>query len=100
MQLLAVVADPLNQVGFHKAVNILIFICDLKPSFLHIPADSGQTFQNGILLFFCQDSLLCKHDHMRNAAVDILAEKFLVKRNRSVKIIYKFVRFFRETSAP
>ena len=30
VELLARIPDPVNQIGLHKAVNVLIFVCDFQ----------------------------------------------------------------------
>ena len=79
MQLLSGVSQTVDQIRLHKAVDILIFFCDLELSIFHILADTFQSVQNLLLLIVCQDPLLCKHHNMRLAALDILLIKSFIK---------------------
>ena len=79
VQLLSGVSQTVDQIRLHKAVDILIFFCDLELSIFHILADTFQSVQNLLLLIVCQDPLLCKHHNMRLAALDILLIKSFIK---------------------
>ena len=48
MQFLAGVPDHIRQIGFHKAVNIFIFIGDHKTAVFQFFPDSGQAFYDRI----------------------------------------------------
>ena len=79
MQLLSCIPDPVDQICLYKAVDIFVFLCNLKLSALYIPADAFQSVQNLLLLIVCQDPLLRKHHNMRLAALDILLIKSFIK---------------------
>ena len=51
MHLLPVLADPFDQLCFHEAVNIFVFIRDLKSALFYILSDFSQALYN-IILFF------------------------------------------------
>ena len=44
VQLLSCISNPVNEVCLHKAVDILILICDLQFSGFHIRKDAFQSF--------------------------------------------------------
>ena len=100
MQLLACIAYTVDQVGLHKAVDVFILGSYGKPSCLYIFHNAAKPFHDLILFFCCKNPLLCQHLHMGHTASDVLLVKLLVKRNRCIKIVYKFICFFCETSAP
>ena len=100
VKLLSCISDTIDQGCLHKAVDILIFRCDLKLACLHICQDSVQSLCDLILFFFCQNPLFRKHGYMCLASADILSVKFPVKGNRCVKIINQLVRFFCKTASP
>ncbi len=79
MKLFACIPDPLYQICFHKAVNVLVFIGDRQRPRLDIAQYAFQSFCDLIAFILCQDPLSGKHFHMRHAALHILAEKLLVK---------------------
>ena len=81
VQLLACVPDPVDQIRLHKAVDILIFLCDRKLSGFHILKYPPKTFQNRITLRLRQDPLLRQHPHVSHTALYVLPVKFLIKRN-------------------
>ena len=100
MQLLTCIAYTLDQVGLHKAVDVFILGSYGKSSFLYILHNAAKPFHDLVLFFRCKNPLLCQHLHMGHTASDVLLVKLLVKRNRCIKIVYKFICFFCETSAP
>ena len=100
MELLSGVSDPLDQVRFHKAVDVFIFTGDLKRPVLHVPLDSVQTLKDRVPLLFREDSLLCQHFHMGSAARDILLIEFLVKRYGRIEVVDQLVRLLGKASAP
>ena len=75
------ITQTVDQICLHKAVDILIFICNFQFTGFYIFADLIECPYNILHLVFCQDSLLSKHAYMRDASLDILFVKFLVKRN-------------------
>jgi len=79
VKLFARISDTFNQICLYEAVDILIFGCDLQPAGLYICKNTVQTAKDLISLFFCQNSLLCKHSDMCLTSTDILFIKFLVK---------------------
>ena len=79
MKLLPHVPDPFDQIGLHKAVDILVFLCDQKRPVLHILSDAVQPFYDLISLLCGQDPLPGEHRHMGNTAPDVLHVKSLVK---------------------
>ena len=44
VQFLSCISNPVNEVCLHKAVDILILICDLQFSGFHISKDAFQSF--------------------------------------------------------
>ena len=100
VEFLSRLTDPLCEHCLHEAVDVLIFIRDLKPSLFYIIQDPLQTFHDLILVCVCQDPLLCKHHHMRDAASYILGIQPFIKGNRGIEIIYKLIRLLCEASAP
>lgn len=97
---LGCIPDPVDQVCLNKAVNIFIFICNLKCSVFHILTDSVQSVNDLLLLILSQNSLLCKHCHMCNTSSDILLIESLVERDGCVKIINQLICLFCKTTAP
>ena len=69
---LAGVSDSVDQRCLHKAVHIFILCGYVKSTCLHLFPDLCQSFYNRILFLAGQNPLLFKHDHMGNAAFDIL----------------------------
>ena len=100
MQLFADIADPVDQICLHEAVDILILCRNCKRSVFHVTQNAFQAFQDLIPLLLRQNLLLCKHLHMCHAAFDILLIQPLVKCDRRIEIIYHLVGFLRETTAP
>ena len=100
MQLLSCIPDPVDQVRLNKAVNIFIFICNLKCSVFHILTDPVQSVNDLLLLILSQNPLFCKHCHMRNTSADILLIESLVERDGCVKIINQLICLFCKTTAP
>ena len=79
VKLLAWISDSVNEIGLHKAMNILVFRCDRKSACLYICKDSFKSFKDLVSFFFCQNALFGKHFYMCLAAADILLIKFLIK---------------------
>ena len=79
MKLLARISDTVDQICLYKAVDVFIFGCDLQLAGFYVCKDAIQSFKNLVSLFFCQDSLFCKHSDMCFASADVLFIKFLVK---------------------
>ena len=100
MQFLSDISDPVDQVCLHKTVNIFVLTGNLQLAGIHIRHDAVQSTDDLLFLFFCQDSLFCKHGYMGFASLYILMEKLLIKTDGRIKIIYKFVRFFCKTASP
>ena len=100
VQLFAGIADAVDQICLHKAVDIFVFVCDLKCSVLNITQNAIQAFQDLITLSLSQNALCCQHFHMCLASCDILFVKFLIKRYGCIKIINQLIGLFGETSTP
>ena len=100
VKFLACITDSVDKVCFYKAVDIFVFGCDLEFAGSYICKDSVKTCFDLIFFFCCQDSLSGEHCYVCFAASDVLLIEFLVKRDGCVEVIYKFVCFFCETSAP
>ena len=79
VKLLARISDTVDQICLYKAVDVFIFGCDLQLAGFYVCKDAIQSFKNLVSLFFCQDSLFCKHSDMCFASADVLFIKFLVK---------------------
>ena len=79
VKLFARISDTFNQICLYEAVDILIFGCDLQPAGLYICKNTVQPAKDLVSLFFCQNSLFCKHSDMCLASTDILFIKFLIK---------------------
>ena len=58
VQLFAGIADAVDQICLHKAVDIFVFVCDLQCSVLNITQNALQAFQDLITLCFSQNTLL------------------------------------------
>ena len=67
---------------------------------VQILKDAFKPLYHTVPVLLREDALLCQHLYMGNAASDILAVKFLVKRKRFVKIVYKLICLLGKTSAP
>ena len=100
VKFLACITDSVDKVCFYKAVDIFVFGCDLEFAGSYICKDSVKTCFDLIFFFSCQDSLSGEHCYVCFAASDVLLIEFLVKRDGCIEVIYKFVCFFCETSAP
>ena len=100
VKFLACITDSVDKVCFDKAVDIFIFGCDFEFAGSYICKDSVKTCFDLIFFFCCQDPLSGEHCYVCFAASDVLLIEFLVKRDGCVEVIYKFVCFFCETSAP
>ena len=88
MQLLADIADTLNQIGFDKAVNILVLQIRLQCATLHIRKDGIQSFQDQVSLSIRQDALLCQHSHMSNASANVLTEQTGIEAQGFIEAVY------------
>ena len=79
VKLLSRIAYPVDEHSLHKAVDILVFIGNLKLSALHIRKNSFDSGKDGVSLLLCQNSLLCQHFHMGHASPHVLLVKFFIK---------------------
>ena len=79
VQLLANVADPVDQIRLDEAVDVLILRCDLQCPALHIRKDPGQSLQDLVALLVRQDLLLCQHPDMGHAALNVLLVQRFIK---------------------
>ena len=100
MQLFPGVPDPVNQVGFHEAVDILVSIRERKPAVFDVLQNAGEPVHNLSHLVVCQDALLPEHRGVNDAAPDILPVESSVIWKRIVEFLYKIVLLFCESSAP
>ena len=100
VQLLANIPCTLDQSGLHKTVDVFAALVNLKFAIDNLLFNILKFVDDNILFIICDNVLFGKHSNMCDAAVNILFKKLLVKRNRSIKIMYKLVRFFCEASAP
>ena len=85
-------------------VNLISYIEFHVKGYLIVTASSCVKFlaciTDSVDKVCCQDSLSGEHCYVCFAASDVLLIEFLVKRDGCVEVIYKFVCFFCETSAP
>ena len=79
MEPLSCFADALGQARLHKAVDILVFMVDRKPSGFYILPDGTKPAQDVLLVLLRQDSLLCQHGNMCLAALYVLKKESFIK---------------------
>ena len=100
VQTLSRISDSVDQIGFHEAVDILIFRSDLHFSALKIRENTLQAFFYRLTVLCCQDALFSQHPGVYQASLDILPVKALVESNRIIESFYRFVCLFCESAAP
>ena len=100
VQLLSGVADPVNQVCLHKAVDILISIREREPSVFDVLQNAGEPVHNLPHLVVCQDALLSEHRGVNDAAPDILPVESSVIWKGIIELLYQIILLFCESSAP
>ena len=73
MKLLARISDPVDQIGLHETVDVLVLVCDREASALHVMEDPSKfrSDQSGFLMR--NDPLSAKHLRMRDAALYVFS---------------------------
>ena len=100
VELLARVADPVDQIGFHKAVDILVLVRDRKGPVLYIREDPFQSLDDLTGFIRRDDTLRAEHLRVRDTAGDILSVQALVESDGIVKSLHGFIGLFGESAAP
>ena len=100
VKLLAVVTDPVDQVGLYKAVNILIFICDGKFSGFYVIPDRKKAFDDILRSLRRKNPLASEHRRMRNAPFNIFPPESFVKSDGIVERLHQGIGFLGKSSAP
>ena len=100
MKLLAGVADPVDQIGFHEAVDVLVLVCDHERSVLYVRKDSFEPLDDPGALIGADYALCAEHMRMRDAAPNILSVQALVKSDGIVKGLDGFIGLFGKAAAP
>ncbi len=100
MQFFAGLPHARGQVGFHKAVDVLVFLRDFQLPALHVGKDAVQPAKNLVALLLREDFLLRQHPHMGPAPLDVLLQQAPVEPDGCVEPIRQPVRFFCEPAAP
>ena len=92
--------DLFDQDSLHKTMDVFIGIINFKHSCFYLFPNLPKTLQNRISFFLREDLLLCKHENMGSASLDILLNKTFVKTNRGIKFISQFVCLTDKAATP
>ncbi len=100
VQALSGIADPVDQVCLHEAVDVLIVRSNLQLSTLDIGQDPLQALPDRLAVLRRQDPLLSQHGRMDHAAGDVLPVQAFVKADGVIEGLDGRIGLFGESSAP
>ena len=100
MKFFAGIADTFDQMCFDKTVNVFVFCGKFQFTGFDILQNAFQSADDRLFFVSGKNFLFLKHRHMGDTSEDILFIKFLVKRKRSIEIMYQLIRLFCKTSSP